>query len=155
MLIIYIGVSSIGDVNLLELPPQGIKGIFSASALAFFAYIGFEEIVKLSEETKDPKKTIPRALFIASIIVIIMYVLLALCAVSVLPYNELAQSSGPLASIAESAYGNTGVLIISIIALFATSNTLLSNMLGSSRVLMSIGKETKLLSRFSKVSEKR
>lgn len=154
LLIIYIGVSSIGDVNLMEMPPQGIKGIFSASALAFFAYIGFEEIVKLSEETKDPKKTIPRALFTASIIVIIVYIVVALCAVSVLSYNELAQSSGPLASIAESAYGNTGVLIISIIALFATANTLLSNMLGSSRVLMSIGKETKLLSRFSKVSEK-
>lgn len=153
--IIYTAFPSLGEVDLMKMPPDGFNGIITASALAFFAYIGFEEIVKLAEETKNPEKNIPRALFSASIIVIIMYALVAICAVSVLPYSELAQSESPLAAIAESRFGTTGIIIISIIALFATSNTILSNMLGSSRVLLNMAKENSFLGKFSKVSDKR
>lgn len=152
--VIFIAIRHVGEVNLLEVPPEGLTGVFKASALAFFAYIGFEEIVKLSEEAEQPEKNVPRALFSASIIVLIMYLLVAVCSVSILSYEELGKSDSPLAAIAETAYGNTGILIISIIALFATSNTILSNMLGSSRVLLNMSRETKALKAFSKVSEK-
>lgn len=155
LFIIYIAIRLIGQVNLLELPPEGVTGIFKASALAFFAYIGFEEIVKLSEEAKEPEKNVPRALFSASIIVLVIYMLVAVCAVSALPYNDLAESNSPLAAIAQSRFGKTGIMIISIIALFATANTILSNMLGSSRVLLDMSKETKALKVLSKVSDKR
>lgn len=152
--VIFIAIRHVGKVNLMELPPEGLSGVFKASALAFFAYIGFEEIVKLSEEAEHPEKNVPKALFSASIIVIIMYMLVAVCAVSILSYEELGKSDSPLAAIAEIGYGATGILIISIIALFATSNTILSNMLGSSRVLLNMSRETKALKVFSKVSEK-
>jgi APA family basic amino acid/polyamine antiporter len=147
-------VNYIGEVNYFELPPGGYNDILAASALAFFAYMGFEEIVKLAEETKNPEKNIPRALFIASIIVIIMYTVVAICAVSAIPFQELSSSESPLADIAGNKFGQTGIIIISVIALFATSNTILSNMLGSSRVLFNISKETKSLKLFSYVSPK-
>lgn len=147
--------SSIGKVNYTELPQSGFNGMMEASALAFFAYIGFEEIVKLAEETKHPEKNIPRALFISSIIVIIMYTLVSVAAVSVIPYSELGEAKSPLADVVEKSSGSKGVIIISVIALFATSNTILSNMLGSSRVLLNISKEIKLFSVFSRVSSKR
>ena len=153
--VIYAAWNTIGNVDLLEMPKGGATGIIQASALAFFAYIGFEEIGKLSEETKNPEKTIPRALFIASIVVFIVYTLIAIVSVSAIPYEKLNESGNPLAMIAESAYGKTGMVVISIIALFATSNTILSNMLGSSRVLLNIGNETPFFKKFSKVSSKR
>lgn len=153
--IIYIAFPEIGTVNFTEMPRGGTNDIFAAAALAFFAYMGFEEIVKLAEETKEPEKNIPRALFSASIIVVIMYSIVAICAVSAIPYQDLGNSESPLGDIAGKFHGQTGVLIISIIALFATSNTILSNMLGSSRVLLNMAKETKFLSPLAYIAPKR
>lgn len=152
--VIYAALPYLGKVNYMEVPTEGYNGILAASALAFFAYIGFEEIVKLAEETKSPEKNIPKALFAASAIVMVMYSLVAISAVSVIPYQELGASASPLATIIGKDYGHTGIIIISVIALFATSNTILSNMVGSSRVLLNISKETKALKLFSYVSPK-
>lgn len=153
--IIVIAVPHIGEVNLMESPPDGGHAVISAAALAFFAFVGFEEIVKLSEETKNPEKNIPRALFVAGFIVFLMYTVVAICAVSVIPYEQLGASESPLADIASKSFGNAGIIIISVIALFATSNTILSNMIGSSRVLLSMSSETKILKPFAAVSPKR
>lgn len=154
-LVIYAAFSSIGDVNYLELPERGLHGLFTAAALAYFAYIGFEDIVKLSEETKTPEKTIPRALFITSAIVIVIYTLIALASVSAIPAAELGKSESPLAEVVGKSMGKTGIIVISIIALFSTSNTILSNMIGSSRVLLDMGKENRFLRKLAHVSSKR
>ncbi len=155
LFVIYAAFPSIGNVDYFEMPKGGSNDILAASALAFFAYMGFEEIVKLAEETKDPEKTIPRALFIASFIVIIIYTFVSICVVSAVPYEELGKSKSPLADVIGGRFGETGIIIISVIALFATSNTILSNMLGSSRVLLDMSKENKRLKLFSFVSPKR
>lgn len=84
-----------------------------------------------------------------------VYTAVTLAAISVLAPTQLAASKSPLAEIVSSSYGNTGALIISIIALFSTSNTILSNMLGSFRVLLHVSKETKKLHKLSYVSPKR
>jgi APA family basic amino acid/polyamine antiporter len=153
--VIYCAWPYLGRIDYLEMPEGGINSIFAASALAFFAYIGFEEIVKLAEETNNPEKNIPRALFSACVIVIMMYTLVSICAVSAIPYEQLGGSAGPLAEVTGKKYGQTGIIIISVIALFATSNTILSNMIGSSRVLLNMSKETKFLKLFAVVSPKR
>lgn len=155
ILVIWCGFSSLGKVNVLEAPSEGINGIFTASALAFFAFVGFEEIVKLSEETKNPEKNIPRALIITSLIVAAMYVLVSLAAVSAVPFEELGRSKSPLADVVQTGIGKAGIITISVIALFSTSNTILSNMLGASRILYNMSKETRLLKPFSVISEKR
>lgn len=153
--IIYAAAGYVGKVNYFELPDAGLQSLMTASALAFFAYIGLEEIVKLAEETKQPEKNIPKALFASSAIVMIIYLLVAICAVSAVDYKQLQESKSPLADIAGNTFGNTGIIIISIIALFSTSNTILSNMLGSSRVLLNMSKENKILNKLSYVSPKR
>lgn len=155
LLVIYCSWSYLGNVNYFELPPNGITGVFTASALAFYAYIGFEDIVKLAEETKNPEKTIPRALFGSSVIVVILYTLVALSVVSVIPYDQLGLSKNPLAGVVKMTYGHAGVVVISIIALFSTSNTILSNMLSSSRVLLNMSKEAKRLTHLSYISYNR
>ena len=155
LIVIFFGISSIGDVDLFEMPSGGINSIVSAAALAFFGYVGFEEIVKLAEETKNPEKNIPRALIAAGFIVTVVYVLVAICSVSVISFEELAKSNSPLADVIGSSLGRNGVLAITIIALFATSNTILANMIGSSRVILDMAKETKIMKRLAYVSPKR
>ncbi|MBT8219437.1 MAG: amino acid permease [Bacteroidia bacterium] len=153
--VVYTAWPSIGSVNYFEAPPEGINGVFAAAALAFFAYVGFEEIVKLSEETQNPEKVIPRALMIASIIVLIIYTLVAISIVSVIPYQTLGEVENPLAVVVGQYHGRTGILAISIIALFATANTILSNMLGSSRVILDMSNEVGFLKSFSPIWKKR
>jgi APA family basic amino acid/polyamine antiporter len=154
LLVIISAFPKIGSVNLLEGSGSGNASVLMAASLGFFAFIGFEEIVKLAEETKDPQKTIPRALFSASAIVTVMYFTVAVSAVSALPVDTLANSSSPLSDIAEEGLGATAGLVIVIIALFSTSNTILSNMLGSSRVIYDMAKEVKVLSVFNRVSKR-
>lgn len=155
LFVVFAALPQIGKVNYLELPPGGLNGVFTASALAFFAYVGFEEIVKLAEETRNPEKTIPKALFITSIVVIIVYTMVSISAVSVVPFEQLGKSESPLADVIATRFGETGILIISVIALFSTSNTILSNMLGSSRIFLDMSRETKGLSLFAKVGARR
>jgi basic amino acid/polyamine antiporter, APA family len=141
-----------GTVDLLQGSGQGVNGLFIAAALSFFAYIGFEEIVKLAEEAREPERTIPRALFISNGIVLVIYVGLAALVASAMPWEKLAGSSAPLAMIVESRWGRTGATLLALAALFSTSNTLLSNMLGSSRVLYHMGGELRPLRWLNRVS---
>jgi basic amino acid/polyamine antiporter, APA family len=153
--VIFSALSHFGSADYMKLFERGINGFFTGAALAFYAFIGFEEIVKLAEETKNPQKNIPRALFTACVIVMIMYTIVTLAAISAKSAEQLAVSKSTLADIVSSEYGRTGALIISVIALFSTSNTILSNMLGSSRVLLNVAKEKKKLSKLAYVSPKR
>ncbi len=134
VIIIILGIPSFGSVDYLEMP-LGIDGIFQASALIFFAFIGFEEIVKLSEEAKDPEKTIPKALILAITASIILYVLVSLSAVSVLGWQDLSRSDAPFADIANAAFGRSAFFILSVVALFATTNTVLLMLLAASRII--------------------
>lgn len=154
LFVIYTSASFIGKVDYFEFSDKGFNGLMSGSALVFFAYIGFEKMVKLSEETINPEKNIPRALFIANVIVTVIYSIVAICAVSAIPWQDLAASKSPLSDIVKNKMGVTGATIIAIIALFATSNTILGSMLGSSRVLLNMGKEIKSLSFFATISSK-
>jgi APA family basic amino acid/polyamine antiporter len=155
LFVIFSAAPSFGKISYTELPPDGIHGVLAAAALSFFAFTGFEDTVKLAEETKEPERSIPKALFISSAIVMCLYMCVAILAVSAVPFEELGQSESPLATIIEKRFGHTGALVLAVVALFSTSNSLLSNMLGASRVIYTIGKESKALKLFSKVSSKR
>jgi len=133
--IIIMGIPYLGSVNYLVMSPSGFSGIFQAAALIFFAFIGFEEMVKLSEEVKDPERNIPRGLILAISGSIILYIMVALSAVSVLGWERLSQSSAPFANIAFAALGKNASSIISVMALFATTNTVLLMLLASSRII--------------------
>jgi APA family basic amino acid/polyamine antiporter len=141
--VILLGIPHLGSVNYLEMP-FGVSGIFQASALIFFAFIGFEEMVKLSEEAKDPEKNIPRALIMAISVSIVLYIMVALCAVSVLGWQGLSQSAAPFAEIAHAALGQSASIAISVMALFATTNTVLLMILASSRIIYGMAESSSL-----------
>jgi APA family basic amino acid/polyamine antiporter len=152
-IIIFIGLQKFGDVDYLQLT-NGIKGIVEGGVLIFFSYIGFQSITRLSEETKNPEKNIPKAILISIIVTTIIYIFVAIAAVSVIPGQELALEGAPLARIAETAFGQNSFIILSAIALFSTFNTVLMMLLSGSRLVYGISKEKALPKIFSVVSKK-
>lgn len=135
ILIIFFGLKHFGAVDYTMLPPLGFTGLLSATALIFFAFLGFEDIVRLSEETKNPKRIIPRALILSIIISTIVYVLTAIAAVSVVGWHALSTSEAPLALVAQTAFGAKAFFVLSVVALFATFNTVLVTLIATSRML--------------------
>lgn len=134
VIIIAIGLPRLGTVSYWDLP-QGFLGLFAATGLIFFAFQGFESMVKFSEETKNPESTVPKALILALIISLVLYILVALSAVSVAGWQALAASAAPFSDIVSATLGPDWAVIISIIALFATANTVLMSLYASTRLL--------------------
>lgn len=142
LIIIALGIPHLGSVDYFAIP--SLEGVFSSAALIFFAFVGFEAIVRLSEETKKPQKTIPKALLIAIVVTTVLYMLVAIAAISIIPPAELAASDAPLADVASRALGFNSFLLLSVIALFSTFNTVLLFLLGASRIAYGIAREGSL-----------
>lgn len=153
IIIIVLGLRYFGSVNYLEMP-HGFNGVLEATALIFFAFLGFDNIVKLAEETKNPKKIMPKAIILSIIISSIIYVLVAMAAVSVIGWQSLSSSSAPLADVAAKSFGNPAFIILAVIALFSTSNTVLMSLVTTSRMVYGIAKEKSLPKSFSLVDIK-
>jgi amino acid transporter len=130
------------------------QGIVLGAFLAFYAYIGFEDMVTVVEEVKDPQRNLPRAIVIAMVITTILYLLVALAAVLSLPLGDLVASDAPLARLYEQRTGRTP-LLISFIGLFAVANGVLIQIIMSSRMLYGMSREgwqTELLGRVHPVT---
>ena len=153
LLVVFVGLPHIGSVNYFDI--RNISGIFEASTLIFFAFLGFEDIVKLAQETKNPEKTIPKALILSIMITVVLYILVAVSAVSILGYETLSTSSAPLADVASVALGSDAFLVMAIVALFSTANTSLLMMLGGSRILYGMAESGSLPQVFSLIHPKR
>ena len=153
LIVIILGIGKIGSVNYFY-SPNGFKGIMTASTLIFFAYIGFEDIVNLSEETKKPKKVIPKALVLAILITASFYVLTSLSAVSLADWRELAASESPLALAASKSLGDYAYVLMSLIAICATAGTVLVINIVTTRMIYGMSIERSLPSIFSRLHKK-
>ncbi len=152
LIIIFVGLPYFGSINYFEI--ISVSGIFSAAALIFFAFIGFEELVRLAEETKGARKIMPKALILAIIFTTVIYVLVSISAVSVIDWKELSESASPLADVASVTFGKDGSFILSTIALFATFNTALLVLLAASRITYGMAVKHALPRTFSHINPK-
>jgi len=151
LMIIIFGIKYWGKVDLLSFD-FGIQGILQATALIFFAYMGFESIVKLEEETKNPQKTIPKALIWSIVISSVFYILTSISAISVLGYEKLSLSKAPLAEVASISLGGIAFLAVAVIALISTLSTVLGSMVTASRITYGLAKEKAFPEKLSEVS---
>ena len=140
--IIFFGFKFFGNVDYFEMA-SGFSGIFKSAALIFFAYLGFDSMVKLSEETKNPRRTIPLALILSIAITTVIYILVAVSAVSILGWEKLGASNAPLADVASAAFGTNAFIVLAIIALFSTSNTVLILLITTSRMIYGMAHDFK------------
>ena len=116
-----------------EFGSQAIIPVLAGAFLAFYAFIGFEDIVNLAEETKRPEKTIPAAIYLSLAIATGLYLLVALVALASLPVDALDRSEAPLAEMYESQGGDPR--LISAIGLIAIVNGVLAQIIMASRIL--------------------
>ena len=110
-----------------------LSGVFSASLIAFFAFIGFDDVVNLVEETVNPARVMSWAIGITLGIVTVLYFLVSLVAIDALPLDELAGSSAPIGLLFERLTG-WPPLAITLIAIFATMNGVVIQIIMASRV---------------------
>lgn len=111
-----------------------LSGIIGGAFIAFYAYIGFEDIVNVAEEVREPSRNLPRAVILALIFSTVLYMSVALMAVSLLPSSQLAASEAPLALLYQKATGNSPV-VITLFSLVAVINGALIQIIMASRVL--------------------
>jgi amino acid transporter len=111
------------------------------TVLTFFAFIGFEDTLNVAEECKNPERTIPIGLLVAMGIAAALYIAVAITAVSVVPWADLAAAPGPLTEVVRRAAPAIPPIIFTGITLFAVSNTALVNYVTSSRLLYGMAQQ--------------
>jgi basic amino acid/polyamine antiporter, APA family len=109
--------------------------ILSGASLAFFALIGFEDSVNVAEETKEPSRIFPPALFLGLGIALVVYILVTLIAGMAVPVDTLSESDGPLLEVVQLGPLAINTKVFSAIALFALTNGALINMIMASRLI--------------------
>jgi len=137
-------------VNFYELAVWGT--VFSGAVLAFYAFIGFEDMVNVAEEVKDVRHTMPLAIIICIVLTLIIYVLVSLVAVMAVPPAELAQSNTPMAMIMQAHNAAIPPYLMGAISLLATVNGVLVQMIMGTRVLYGMAKTEKAPGIFSHIN---
>jgi APA family basic amino acid/polyamine antiporter len=153
LLVVAIGIPHVGDHSLVS--GISLGGVVSGAALVFFAFIGFDEVITLAEETRDPVRTVPRGLFLALGISTLLYVAVAVAGVSVLGAGGLAASEQPLASVMRTAVGPGSADLVAAIAMVTTFNTTLLLLTASSRLQYGMAARGALPARLGRVSGRR
>ena len=151
LFIIFVGVQFWGSVDYFETPARSTGGtdaipvmlILQGAVLMFFSFIGFEDILNVSEEVKNPRRDVPLGLIGAMIVATLIYMAVAITAVSVIPWADLAKSPTPLMEVAKAAapwFKNIDGIYIGI-TLFAIGNTALLNYIMGSRLLYGMSRQ--------------
>lgn len=158
ILIVVAGV--VGGSPLVSRLPEMIPGggdlgawlaVGQTALLAVFAFIGFEHLVNVSEEMKDPRRTLPRALFITVGVTAILYALVVWIAVVAVPPAELAESPAPLGLVFQRLTG-LPLATLSAIAVVATLNGIIVHMIMVGRVLYGLADQGNLPGLLAKVN---
>ncbi len=122
-------------------PTVGATAVLQGAALAFYAFIGFEDIVNVAEEVENPERNVPRAILLSLSIAGVIYILISWLATQVLTPAQLADSTAPLLDVVRRTQPNFPQVIFSLIALFAVLNTALLNFVTASRLLYGMSRE--------------
>ena len=117
-----------------SMSPAVWGGIAASSLLAFFAFIGFEDIDSIAEETLNPQKTLSRGIFITLFLSVVIYIAVVLAALATVPVDTMTGHPAPL-SLVFAETTPFSPLIISLIAIVATVNGIIVQLIMASRVL--------------------
>jgi APA family basic amino acid/polyamine antiporter len=135
--------------------PNGITGTFNGAAVIFFAFLGFNTVAMMSEETKEPERTIPKALILAFVVTFILYVSIAFFEIGILDWQKLGISASPLEDLAIAVSENRVFIdFIAFSALIATASVVLSSIIGGTRASFAMGRDRVLPSQFDKISKR-
>ncbi|MFG1990706.1 APC family permease [Actinoplanes sp. NPDC048988] len=150
LIVIGIGAWALGggDGDLSRLtdftPAEGESAFFSvtaATALAFFAMVGFEDSVNMAEETKDPVRIFPKVMLTGLCVTGVIYILVSISSVALVAPEELGEGDAPLLKVVQAGASGFPLWIFAFITMFAVANSALINMLMASRLLYGMANE--------------
>ncbi len=134
--------------------PNGVSGMFSGAAIIFFAFVGFNTVTVIAEEVKDPEKNVPKAIMLAFSVCTFLYISVSIVAVGLSNWKLLGDSDAPLEMALRVATDNFFILkFVSISALFATASVVMSSILGGSRALFAMARQSVIPGIFSRISK--
>jgi amino acid transporter len=154
LFIVAIGARFWGGVHYLETPRAvfdgqgqmvdhglGMSMLLAGSVLTFFSFIGFEDMLNVAEEVKEPRRTMPWGIVLALGVATVLYISVAVTAISVVHHRELAAHPAPLSAIANKAAPWLPARTYDFITLFAVANTMLINYIMGSRLLYGMARQ--------------
>src|SRR5215831_809751 len=146
----------VNDAGVPSFMPNGFSGVMTAVSGVFFAYIGFDCVSVMAEESKNPQKDLPKGMMYSLVICTIVYILLALVLTGAVNYRNFNGIGDPLAFIFESKNLNIPwmQLIVSICAVIAMTSVLLVFQMGQPRIWMSMSRDGLLPPVFQKINPK-
>ncbi len=115
--------------------------LLAGSVLTFFSFIGFEDMLNVAEEVKEPERTMPWGIVGALAVATVLYLSVAITAVSVVDYHELAKAKAPLSAITARAAPWLPPRVFDFITMFAVANTVLINYIMGSRMLYGMARQ--------------
>ena len=165
LLVIFIGMWAIAGGNAdwsrvvaFETPDDKnvLLAVSTATSLAFFAMVGFEDSVNMAEETKDPSRIFPKMMLSGLGIAAVIYVLVSITVVALVPIGDLVGSETPLVTAVEAAAPGFPINdLLPFISMFAVANTALINMMMASRLLYGMSRQQVLPPFLAKVAPRR
>lgn len=151
-----------GSANLLEFPSapgteSGLPLVFliNGIVLTFYSFLGFEDAINVAEELKNPRRNMPLGLVLALALTVLLYMGVSVSAVSVMPWQELAQADAPLAAVVERAAPWVPAGMFIAITIFAVANTGLINYVTASRLLYGMARDGQLPQALAKIHPER
>lgn len=153
LVFIAIGATHINPANYHPFAPYGTKGIMSAAAIIFFAYIGFDAVSTAAEETVNPKRDIPLGLTICMIVIIILYIAVSLVLTGMVPYKEIDVNNALPASLARIGI-NWGSALVGVGAVVGMISSLLVTIYGQVRIFMVMARDGLIPKSFASISQK-
>ena len=144
------------DEGVKSFMPNGFGGIMMAVSGVFFAYIGFDAVSVLAEESKNPQRDLPRGMILSLVICTIVYILLSLVLTGAVNYRNFDGVGDPLAFIFEKQNLNLGwmQLFVAVAAVIAMTSVLLVFQMGQPRIWMSMSRDGLLPPAFQKIHKK-
>lgn len=136
--------------------PNGFAGVMSAVSGVFFAYIGFDAISVLSEETKNPQKDLPKGMLISLGLCTVIYIILTLTLTGLVDYKKFDGIGDPLSFVFDKTNLNLPWMefIVSLIAIVAITTVLLVFQMGQPRIWMAMSRDGLLPKKFQEVHSK-
>jgi len=153
VLVIVVGIFYIDIDNWTPFMPNGFGGVMGGVSAVFFAYIGFDAVSTLAEESKDPQRDLPKGMIYSLVICTVLYIILALVLTGMVPYTELGVTD-PLAEIFALKGVKWMLFIVSIAAVVAMTSVMLVFQLGQPRIWMTMSRDGLMPKKFSSIHPK-
>lgn len=165
LLVIAVGIAYINTDNwfpvstetgVASFMPNGFAGVMSAVSGVFFAYIGFDALSVLSEETKNPQKNLPRGMIISLVLCTVIYIVLTLVLTGMVDYRKFDGVGDPLAFIFEKSNANVAWMefVVSLAAIIAITTVLLVFQMGQPRIWYAMSRDGLMPKKFMEIHPK-